>query len=609
MKQKPPIKKGPMRGPGAFAAGEKPKDFKGTVKKILSSLSGYKKGIIIVFIFAIASTIFSIFGPKILGNATEEIFTGIVKKLSNTGGIDFNAVHKILITVLILYIVSAACNFLQSFIMSTITQNYTYKLREKISQKLHKLPLKYYDEKTNGEVLSIVTNDVDTLQMSFNQALTQMITSITTIIGVLIMMLSINIPMTFIALLMIPISSALMFGIIKKSQKHFLNNQKYLAEVNGNVEEMYSGHNIIKAFNADEYFLKTFNDNNKKLYEAGWKSQFLGGLMHPIMTFVGNLGYVAVAIIGGYFAMKGRITVGNIQSFISYTKNFTQPINQIAQVSNQIQSMIASAERIFEFLEAKEEEYASTSLDSSLIKGNVEFKNVKFGYDESKIIIKDFSAKIKAGQKVAIVGPTGAGKTTIVKLLMHFYDINSGSILIDGHNIDEYDINDIRRNFGMVLQDTWLYSGTIMENLRYGKLDATDEEVIEAAKIANVHHFIKTLPDGYNMVIDEESNNISGGQKQLLTIARAILANSKILILDEATSNVDTRTEELIQDAMDRLMKGRTSFIIAHRLSTIKNADVILVMNEGDIIEIGNHEELLNKNGFYAKLYNSQFEK
>ena len=609
MKQKPPMKKGPMRGPGAFAAGEKAKDFKGTIKKLLRSLSGYKKGILVVFVFAIASTIFSIFGPKILGNATEEIFTGIVGKLSHTGGINFSVVHKILITVLILYIVSAVCNFLQSYIMSTITQNYTYKLREQISEKLHKLPFKYYDEKTNGEVLSIVTNDVDMLQMSFNQALTQMITSITTIIGVLIMMLSINVPMTFIALLMIPISSILMLVIIKKSQKHFLNNQKYLAEVNGNVEEMYSGHNIIKAFNADEYFLKTFNDNNKKLYEAGWKSQFLGGLMHPIMSFVGNLGYVAVAIIGGYFAMKGRITVGNIQSFIAYTKNFTQPINQIAQVSNQIQSMIASAERIFEFLEAPEEEYASKSLDSKLINGDVEFKNVKFGYDESKIIIKDFSAKIKAGQKVAIVGPTGAGKTTIVKLLMHFYDINSGSILIDGHDIDEYDINDIRKNFGMVLQDTWLYSGTIMENLRYGKLDATDEEVIEAAKVANVHHFIKTLPDGYNMVIDEEVNNISGGQKQLLTIARAILANSKILILDEATSNVDTRTEELIQDAMDRLMKGRTSFIIAHRLSTIKNADIILVMNEGDIIEMGNHEELLNKNGFYAKLYNSQFEK
>ena len=603
-----PRKMGPKKGPGAFAHGEKAKDFKGTVKNLLKSLGGYKKGIIVVFVFAIASTIFSIFGPKILGNATEEIFSGIVAKLNHTGGINFDAVHKILLTVLSLYVISALCNFLQAFIMSTITQKYTYQMRKKINEKIHKLPFKYYDNKTHGEVLSIVTNDVDTLQMSFNQALTQMITSITTIVGILIMMITIDIPITFIALLMIPISSLLMVTIIKKSQPYFLNNQKYLAEVNGNVEEMYSGHNVIKAFNAEDYFMQQFNENNKKLYEAGWKSQFFGGIMHPIMRFVSNLGYVFVAIIGGYFAMKGRITVGNIQSFIAYTKNFTQPIDQIAQVSNQIQTMIAAAERIFEFLNAEEEVYETKEFNSENILGNVEFKNVKFGYDEDKMVIKDFSINVKAGQKVAIVGPTGAGKTTIVKLLMHFYEVNDGSILIDGHNIDDYDITDIRKSFGMVLQDTWLYSGTIMENLRYGKLDATDEEVIKAAKVANVHHFIKTLPDGYNMVIDEEMNNISQGQKQLLTIARAILANSKILILDEATSNVDTRTEELIQSAMDELMKGRTSFIIAHRLSTIKNADIILVMNEGDIVEVGNHEELLKKEGFYAKLYNSQFE-
>ena len=603
-----PRKFGPRKGPGAFAHGEKAKDFKGTVKKILESLGGYKKGIIVVFIFAIASTIFSIFGPKILGNATEEIFTGIVAKLGHTGGIDFDVVHTILLTVLALYIVSALCNFLQAYIMSTITQKYTYQMRKRISDKIHKLPFKYFDDKTHGEVLSIVTNDVDTLQMSFNQALTQLITSITTIIGVLIMMLSINVTMTLIALIMIPVSSIVMMFIIKKSQPYFLKNQEYLAEVNGNVEEMYSGHNIIKAFNAEDYFMNIFNENNKKLYEAGWKSQFFGGIMHPIMRFISNLGYVSVAIVGGYFAIKGRITVGNIQSFISYTKNFTQPIDQIAQVSNQIQSMVAAAERVFDFLDAPEEEYETKDFNVESIEGNVEFKNVKFGYNEDKIVIKDFSAKIKAGQKVAIVGPTGAGKTTIVKLLMHFYDVNDGEILIDGHNIDEYDIHDIRKSFSMVLQDTWLYSGTIMENLRYGNLDATDEEVINAAKIANVHHFIKTLPDGYNMVIDEEMNNISQGQKQLLTIARAILANSKILILDEATSNVDTRTEELIQEAMDKLTVGKTSFIIAHRLSTIKNADVILVMNEGDIVEVGNHEELLSKNGFYAKIYNSQFE-
>ena len=571
-------------------------------------LKGYEKAIFVVFIFAIASTIFSIIGPKILGNATEEIFTGIVNKLNNTGGIDFASVHRILITCLLLYIVSAIASYIQGFIMSTVTQRYTYRLRNRLNEKIHKLPFKYFDKRTNGEVLSIITNDVDTLQMSFNQALTQLITSVTTVIGILVMMLSINVPMTIIAILILPVSSLFMMKIIKKSQKYFALQQEYLGHVNGNVEEMFGGHNVIKAFNAEERTIGEFEENNNKLYECGWKSQFLSGLMHPIMQFIGNLGYVFVAILGGYFAILGRITVGNIQSFISYTKNFTQPITQVAQVLNQIQSMVAAAERIFEFLEEEEEEYGTLPLDSSKVEGNVEFKHVKFGYDANRIIINDFSASVRKGQKVAIVGPTGAGKTTIVKLLMHFYDVNSGEILIDGHNIDDYNVKDLRRTFGMVLQDTWLYSGSIMDNLRYGKLDATDEEVIEAAKMANVDHFIRTLPDGYNMQIDEEMTNISQGQKQLLTIARAILANSKILILDEATSSVDTRTELLIQEAMDRLMVGRTSFIIAHRLSTIKNADMILVMNEGDIVEIGNHEELLAKNGFYAKIYNSQFE-
>lgn len=597
-----------MHGPNNMGSGEKAKDFKGTVKKLFDSLSGYKKAIIVVFIFAIASTIFSIIGPKILGNATEEIFTGIVNKLNNTGGIDFASVHRILITCLLLYIVSAIASYIQGFIMSTVTQRYTYRLRNRLNEKIHKLPFKYFDKRTNGEVLSIITNDVDTLQMSFNQALTQLITSVTTVIGILVMMLSINVPMTIIAILILPVSSLFVMKIIKKSQKYFALQQEYLGHVNGNVEEMFGGHNVIKAFNAEERTIGEFEENNNKLYECGWKSQFLSGLMHPIMQFIGNLGYVFVAILGGYFAILGRITVGNIQSFISYTKNFTQPITQVAQVLNQIQSMVAAAERIFEFLEEEEEEYGTLPLDSSKVEGNVEFKHVKFGYDANRIIINDFSASVRKGQKVAIVGPTGAGKTTIVKLLMHFYDVNSGEILIDGHNIDDYNVKDLRRTFGMVLQDTWLYSGSIMDNLRYGKLDATDEEVIEAAKMANVDHFIRTLPDGYNMQIDEEMTNISQGQKQLLTIARAILANSKILILDEATSSVDTRTELLIQEAMDRLMVGRTSFIIAHRLSTIKNADMILVMNEGDIVEIGNHEELLAKNGFYAKIYNSQFE-
>lgn len=586
---------------------EKAKDFKGTLKKLFSSLGIYKIPIIVVFIFAAASTVFAIIGPKVLGNATNEIFNGIVSKISGSSGIDFSKVNSILLTCLILYIVSAICNYIQSFIMSTVTQKYTYKLRSELDKKIHKLPFKYFDDKTNGEVLSIITNDVDTLQVSFNQAITQAITSVTTIIGIVIMMFSINVSMTFLVLLLIPLSLVFMGITIKKSQKYFKANQEYLGHVNGNIEEMFSGHDIVTSFNATEKYMNIFKENNKKLYEAGWKSNFLSGLMHPIMQFIGNLGYVGVAIFGGYLCIKGKINVGNIQSFISYTKSFTQPITSLAQVLNQIQSMIASSERIFEFLESEEETYGTKKLDHEVL-GNVSFKDVTFGYDEDKIIIKDFNLDVKAGKKVAIVGPTGAGKTTLVKLLMNFYKVNKGSIIVDGMNIDEYDVSEMRKNFGMVLQDTWLYTGTIMENLKYGKLDASDEEVYEACKIANVDHFIRTLPDGYNMQIDEENANISQGQKQLLTIARAVLANSKILILDEATSSVDTRTEELIQDAMDKLMIGRTSFIIAHRLSTIKNADVILVINDGEIVEMGNHEELLKKKGFYSKLYNSQFE-
>ena len=597
----------PKGGPGMGPV-EKAKDFKGTIKKLLASLGRLKAAIIVVVVFAIASTVFAIIGPKILGTATNEIFAGFTSKLGGGSGINFGKVHSILTTLLILYVISSVLSYVQGYIMSIVTQKYTYRLREELSNKIHKLPFGYFDHKQNGEVLSVFTNDVDTLQMSLNQVITQLITSITTIIGVLVMMLTINIPLTIVSIVLIPISVIFMALVMKKSQKHFKDNQKYLAAVNGNVEEMYSGHNVVKAFNAEGKMLHEFDKNNKKLYTAGWKSQFLGGLIHPIMIFISNLNYVLVSILGGYLAMKGKIKVGDITSFIAYTKNLNQPITSIGQVASQIQSMIAAAERIFTFLDAPEEEYKGTkSFDG--VEGDVSFNNIKFGYNSDRIIIKNFSAKVKAGQKIAIVGPTGAGKTTIVKLLMNFYHLNDGNITIDGVDINDYDIHELRKGIGMVLQDTWLYSGTIMENLRYGNLDATDEEVIDAAKIANVHHFIKTLPDGYNMVIDEEVNNISQGQKQLLTIARAILSKSKILILDEATSNVDTRTEELIQSAMDKLMIGKTSFIIAHRLSTIKNADLILVMDDGDIVEIGNHQELLNKNGFYANLYNSQFQK
>ena len=596
------------RGPGAIGNVQKAKDFKGTLKKLFKSMSRYKVQLIIIFIFAIASTIFSIVGPKILGNATTELFNGIISKLSGGAGIDFDKIASILIFLIILYIISALFSYVQGFIMTGISQKYTYNLRKKVSIKINKLPISYFDKKTHGEVLSIITNDIDTMSQSLNQSATQLITSITTIIGILVMMLSINVTMTIVAILILPIASLITMFIVKHSQKYFAKQQEYLGHVNGKIEEMYSGQNVIKVFNAENKVLKEFEKDNTYLSNVGWKSQFFSGMMHPIMNFIGNLGYVVIAILGGYFTILGKITVGNIQSFISYTKNFTNPIAQLAQVSNMIQSMIAASERVFEFLDEKEEKEVKNPLKVDNIEGNVTFDHVKFGYNEDQIIIKDFSANVKKGQKIAIVGPTGAGKTTMIKLLMRFYNVNDGSILVDGKNINDFKRSDLRHIFGMVLQDTWLFSGTIMENLRYGNLDATDDEIIEAAKKAHVHHFIQTLPDAYNMQLNEETNNISQGQKQLLTIARAILANPKVLILDEATSSVDTRTEILIQKAMDELMKNRTSFIIAHRLSTIKDADLILVMNNGDIVEQGNHEELLNKKGFYYNLYNSQFE-
>ena len=609
--EKTPRNNPPRRpGPGGMGAPvEKAKDFGGTLKKILNTLEKEKYFILVAFVFSIAATIFSIFGPKILGNATQTMFEGVMRKVSSTGGIDIPKVKLILKEAMLLYVISAFCSYLESYLMSIATQKYTYRLRKQLEEKIHKLPFSYFDKRQRGEILSIVTNDVDTMQMCFNQSLTQAITSITTVIGVLVMMLTINVPMTFVALLIIPVSVLFVTLIIKRSQKFFASNQDNLGHVNGNIEEMFSGHNVVKSFNAEDRLLKDFNKHNKELYVTGWKSQFYGGLMHPIMTSIGNLGYVAIAILGGYNIINGKINVGDLQSFITYSKNFTQPIISLAQVFNQIQSMVASAERIFTFLEEKEEKFDKAQASVEDIKGNVEFKHVAFGYKKDVNVIKDFSAKVKQGEKVAIVGPTGAGKTTIVKLLMHFYNLTSGDIVIDGNSINDYDVKELRKSISMVLQDTWLYNGTIKENLRYGRLTATDEEIIEAAKIANADDFIRTLPDGYDTVINEETSNISQGQKQLLTIARAILSNSKILILDEATSSVDTRTEELIQASMDKLMEGRTSFIIAHRLSTIKNADLILVMNEGDIIEKGTHDELLKKKGFYANLYNSQFEK
>ena len=595
-------------GPGGMRrVSEKAKDFKGTVKKLSRYLMEYKISLIIVVIFAIGSTIFAIIGPKILGNATTEIFNGLMSKIAGTGGIDFGKIGEIIILLIGLYGLSAIFSFIQGFTMSNIAQKLTYKLRNELTEKINKLPMRYFDKKTNGEVLSVFTNDIDTLNMGLNQSITQIITSICTLIGILVMMLSISVIMTFVTLCIVPIAVLIIKKIIGKSQKYFVAQQEYLGHVNGQVEEVYGGHNIVKVFNSEEKAISEFQDMNNQLYKAGWRSQFLSGIMFPIMNFVGNVSYVFVAILGGYLAIKGRITVGDIQSFIQYSKQFTQPINQLAQVSSNIQSMIAASERVFEFLEEKEEPKTKGTVSTENLKGNIEFDHVNFGYDEGKTIINDFNAKIKDGQKIAIVGPTGAGKTTIVKLLMRFYDVNKGSILLDGNNIKDFDRGELRKMFGMVLQDTWLFGGTIKENIKYGNSDATDEEVISAAKAAHVHHFIKTLPKGYDMFLNEESTNISQGQKQLLTIARVILSDPKILILDEATSSIDTRTEIQIQAAMDNLMKGRTSFIIAHRLSTIKNADLILVMNHGDIIEQGTHEQLLQEGKFYADLYNSQF--
>ena len=608
---KPPRMGGPMGGGphGGHGPAEKAKDVKGTTKKLANRLSEHKIAIIIVMIFAIGSTIFSIVGPKILGNATTEIYTGLMNKINGTGGIDFAKIGKIILFALGLYAVSALFSMIQSYIMAGVAQKVTYKIRNELTEKINKLPMKYFDKRTNGEVLSIISNDVDTLSTGLNQSITQIITSIFTIIGILVMMLSISWEMTLVSLLILPVSAVILKKVIGKSQKYFVKQQEYLGHVNGQVEEVYGGHNIVKVFGRENEAIKEFEKDNQELYKSGWRSQFLSGLMHPLMNFVGNVGYVAVAILGGYFAVKGRITVGNIQSFIQYNKQFTQPIGQVAQISSTIQSMLAAAERIFEFLEEKEEvEDVKNPLSTDGLKGNIKFEHVHFGYDPEKTIINDFNADVKDGQKIAIVGPTGAGKTTMVKLLMRFYDVNSGAILLDGHNIKEFKRGELRKMFGMVLQDTWLFGGTIKENIKYSKPDATDSEVIEAAKAAHVHHYIKTLSKGYDAKINEESTNISAGQKQLLTIARVILANPKILILDEATSSIDTRTEQQIQSAMDNLMEGRTSFIIAHRLSTIKNADLILVMDHGDIVEQGNHEELLAKDGFYAKLYNSQFE-
>ena len=590
-------------------APQKIKDFKGTTKKLLSYLKEYKLGLIFVFLFAIGSTIFAIIGPKILGNITTEIFNGLIKKINNTGGIDFDKIKEITFVLVILYFVSLLFSFIQSFIMSDISNKVSYKLRKELSEKINRLPMKYFDNKTHGEVLSIITNDVDTLTQCLTQSITQIITGITTIIGIFVMMISINIPMTIASVLIIPVCMMIVGRVMKNSQKYFTMQQEYLGHLNGHIEEVYGGHDIVKVFNGEENAIKEFKNLNKTLYTSAWKSQFLSTMMFPIMQFIGNLGYVIISILGGYMVVKDKIQVGDILSFTQYVRNFTNQINQLAQVTNMVQSAIAASERVFEFLDEEEEENIDEkNIDISTIKGNIEFKNVHFGYNENKIIINDFSAKVKKGQKIAIVGPTGAGKSTMIKLLMRFYDVNSGQILIDGHNIKEFNRQELRSLFGMVLQDTWLFNGTIKDNIRYGKLDADDNDIKQACKAASVDHFIKTLPDGYDMVLNEEADNISGGQKQLFTIARVILADPKILILDEATSSVDTRTEILIQQAMDNLMKGRTSFIIAHRLSTIKNADLILVMNDGDIVETGTHKELLKKKGFYSNLYNSQFE-
>ena len=598
------------RGPGGgMAPAEKAKNFKGSISKLMQYIGRYKIAILAVMIMAAASTVFTVIGPKVLGKATTGLSEGLMKKITGTGGIDFSYIGRILIIVLCLYACSAIFSFIQGWIMTGVSQKVCYRLRKEISEKINRMPMKYFESRTYGEVLSRITNDVDTLGMGLNQSITTIITSVATMIGVLVMMLSISPLMTIIAIVILPISVGLVSFVVKKSQSYFKTQQEYLGHINGQIEETYGGHMVVKSFNKEKDMVDTFDKTNAVLYSSAWKSQFFSGMMQPIMMFVGNLGYAGVALSGGMLAINGVITIGDIQAFIQYVKNFTQPITQIAQVINQVQSMAAASERVFEFLEEEEEEQiAANPVPTDNIRGEVEFKHVKFGYKEDQIIIKDFCANVKPGQKVAIVGPTGAGKTTMVKLLMRFYDVNSGEILIDGHNIKDFNRRELRDAFGMVLQDTWLYKDTIMENIRYGKLDATDEEVIAAAKAAHAHHFIETLPGGYNMELNEDASNVSQGQKQLLTIARAILADNPILILDEATSSVDTRTEIQIQNAMDNLMKGRTSFVIAHRLSTIKDADIILVMKEGDIVEQGNHEELLAKGGFYADLYNSQFE-
>lgn len=591
-------------------AGEKARDFKGTMKKLMSYLANYKIAIFFVAVFAVGSTIFNIVGPKILGKATTEIFNGLVGKVSGGNGINFGKIGQILLGLLFLYLCSALFSFVQGYIMTGISQKLTYRMRKEISEKINRLPVKYFDQMTHGEILSRITNDVDTLSQSLNQSATQVITSVTTIIGVLVMMISISPLMTLAALLILPISMGFISVIVKHSQRYFKSQQKYLGHVNGQVEEIYSGHNIVKAFNKEEEVIAAFEKDNDILYQSAWKSQFFSGMMMPIMQFVGNLGYVAVVILGGYLAVKRTIEVGDIQSFIQYVRQFTMPIQQVAQVANMLQSTAAASERVFEFLEEEEEaQTAEHPVSPEGIEGSVEFEHVHFGYNPEHTIINDFSAKVEPGQKIAIVGPTGAGKTTMVKLLMRFYDVGSGAIKVDGHDIRDFNRSELRKMFGMVLQDTWLFKGSIEENIRYGKLGATHEEVVEAAKAAHVHRFVQTLPGGYEMELNEEASNVSQGQKQLLTIARAILADPKILILDEATSSVDTRTEIRIQKAMDNLMRGRTSFIIAHRLSTIRDADLILVMKDGDIIEQGNHETLIAQNGFYAELYNSQFER
>ena len=600
-----------MKGPhGGMRGGAKAKDFKGSLKKLVKYMSVYKVQMLFVAVFAVCGTVFNIVGPKILGKATTEIFNGLVSKVSGGSGMDFGKIGQILLITLGLYVVSALCSFIQGMIMTGISQKTTYRLRKDITEKVNRMPMDYFDTKPVGEVLSRVTNDVDTLGQSLNQSATQLITSVTTLIGVLVMMLSISPLMTVVALLILPISVGLISFVMKHSQKYFSGQQEYLGNVNGQVEEVYSGHNVIKAFNKEDDVIREFDRTNDKLYESAWKSQFFSGMMMPVMQFIGNLGYVGVAVLGGFLTIKNVIEVGDIQSFIQYVRNFTQPIQQIAQVTNLLQSSAAASERVFEFLEEPEEELQPENPDSiEGLEGNVQFEHVKFGYNPDKIIVNDFSADVHDGQKIAIVGPTGAGKTTIVKLLMRFYDVNKGKIMVEGTDIRDITRESLRTSYGMVLQDTWLFKGSIEDNIRYGRLDATHEEVVEAAKAARAHRFIKTLPGGYQMELNEEASNVSQGQKQLLTIARAMLADPKILILDEATSSVDTRTEIQIQKAMDQLMKGRTSFVIAHRLSTIRDADVILVMKDGDIVEQGNHEELLAQNGFYAELYNSQFER